>query len=97
MIENDHFIDTTMKTLGKLQEGDKIVAKSFKKDRQIIVEKKEAYYDVHQEGFEKRIYEGLDEQKLKKLLKTLQRKEFPRSNKLWFKVEKKVWDQLTLE
>lgn len=97
MIENDHFIKATMEALKKLQVGDKIRAQSFKKDRQIIVEKKEESYKVYQDGFEKRMYEDLDEQQLKKLLKALQRKEFPRSNKLWFKVEKKVWEQLSLD
>ncbi|WP_053984604.1 hypothetical protein [Niameybacter massiliensis] len=96
MIENEAFIEVTIKTLKRLEWGEKIIASSFKKDRHIMVTKKEEGYDIVQDGFEKRSYENVDEQNLINLLRVLQRKEFPRSFKLWFSVEKKKHEQLSL-
>lgn len=90
MIESDHFVENTLRAMKKLDYGDQVIVQCFKKDRQIRVEKQTDTFTVHQEGFEKRSYEGMGTDQVKKLLKTLQRKEFPRSNKLWFKVEKNI-------
>ncbi|MDA3731874.1 hypothetical protein PBV87_10325 [Niameybacter massiliensis] len=96
MIKNEEFIEITMKTLKGLEWGERVIVSSFKKDRHIMVTKKEEGYDVVQDGFEKRSYENVDEQSLINLLGVLQRKEFPRSFKLWFSIEKNKHEQLSL-
>lgn len=82
MINKESFISDTLKRIQKLEVGKQLEIYTFKKDRKIIIEKFEAYYNVYEDGFEKQYFQHLELQAIKKLLKTLERREFPRSNKL---------------
>lgn len=69
--------------------GEKLSFKTAKKDREIAVSKIEGGgYRVEENGFEHRSFKATSEAELKKTLKTLQRIEFPRSNQIWFKIER---------
>ncbi len=89
MIKNSEFIQTCLHHLQSLCVGEKISFKTAKKDREIAVSKKEGGgYRVEENGFEHRIFEASSEAELKKILKTLQKIEFPRSNQIWVKIER---------
>ena len=77
MINKDSFIADTLKRLEKCLD-----IRTFKKDRKVVIEKLAVNYNVYEEGFEKQSFMNLEVQDMKKLLKTLERREFPRSNKL---------------
>ncbi len=82
MINKDSFIADTLKRLEKLEVGKCLDIRTFKKDRKVVIEKLAVNYNVYEEGFEKQSFMNLEVQDMKKLLKTLERREFPRSNKL---------------
>lgn len=82
MINKDSFIADTLKSLEKLEVGKCLDIRTFKKDRKVVIEKLAVNYNVYEEGFEKQSFMNLEVQDMKKLLKTLERREFPRSNKL---------------
>ena len=82
MINKESFIADTLKRLQKLEVGKHLEICTFKKDRKVVIEKFETYYNVYEDGFEKQYFKHLAIQDMKKLLKTLERREFPRSNKL---------------
>lgn len=82
MINKDSFIADTLKRLEKLEVGKCLDICTFKKDRKVVIEKLAVNYNVYEEGFEKQSFMNLEVQDMKKLLKTLERREFPRSNKL---------------
>ena len=82
MINKDSFIADTLKRLEKLEVGKCLDIRTFKKDRKVVIEKLAVNYNVYEEGFEKQSFMSLEVQDMKKLLKTLERREFPRSNKL---------------
>lgn len=57
--------------------------KTYKGDRRIIITKNwDDDYSVQEDGFVLVHYDHLTIDELRKLLKTLQKREFPRSNKL---------------
>ena len=60
--------------------------RTYKRDRSIIIEKLENGYNLYEDGFEKKQFKNLSQIELKKLLKVLQKKEFPRSNIVRFYV-----------
>ena len=82
MINKDSFIADNLKRLEKLEVGKCLDIRTFKKDRKVVIEKLAVNYNVYEEGFEKQSFMNLEVQDMKKLLKTLERREFPRSNKL---------------
>lgn len=82
MINKENFISDILKRIQKLEVGKQLEIYTFKKDRKIIIEKLETYYNIYEDGFEKQYFQNLELQDIKKLLKTLERREFPRSNKI---------------
>lgn len=89
MIKNKELIQTCLHHLQTLSLGERITFKTAKKDREISVEKSEGGgYKVLENGFEHRSFEASSEAELKKILKTLQKIEFPRSNQIWVKIER---------
>jgi len=66
----------------KLAVGQGIVLLTYKRDRSLtIVRRDEDRYEIREEGFETRTHDT-DGAGLKRLLKTLLKREFPRSNKI---------------
>ncbi|HBI7144617.1 TPA: hypothetical protein K8M87_002869, partial [Clostridium perfringens] len=53
-----------------------------KKNRKVIIEKLENTFNVYEDGYEKREFLNISKEELKKLLRTIEKIEFPRSNKL---------------
>lgn len=89
MIKNKELIQTCLHQLQSLSFGEKISFKTAKKDREIAVSKKEGGgYVIGENGFEHKSFEAQSEAELKKILKTLQKIEFPRSNQIWVKIER---------
>ncbi|ELP5188742.1 hypothetical protein R1Z15_002803, partial [Clostridium perfringens] len=50
--------------------------------RKVIIEKLENTFNVYEDGYEKREFLNISKEELKKLLRTIEKIEFPRSNKL---------------
>ncbi|HHD2754107.1 TPA: hypothetical protein ACOTG0_002953 [Clostridium perfringens] len=87
MVSITDFIDVALYTLKRIEINDKVNFKTFKKDRQVEIEKLEdGLFNVKEDGFDRKIFRNIDEKELKKSLKYLQKKEFPKSNKLWYKI-----------
>lgn len=87
MISIADFIDVALYTLKKININDSVNFKSFKKDRQVEIKKLDSdLFEVKEAGFEKRIFKDLDTKELKRTLKYLRKKEFPKSNSLWYKI-----------
>lgn len=81
------FTKTPIEKLTKLKVGDKIELLTYKKDRKVIIIKKDLnIYDVIEDGFNNNKFEDISLNQLEKLLKKLQRIEFPRSNKYFLKI-----------
>ena len=82
MIDKDKIIDTVREKLKKLPVGHYLDLRTYKRNRSVIIVKKgEDNFLVIENGYYQERFH-LKEEKLNKLLKTLLRKEFPRSNKI---------------
>lgn len=84
MITIDNFVFDTLKRLDDLNIGNCLDIRSYKKNRKVIIEKLEDNYNLYEDGFYNEYYLYLSKEELKKLLKTIEKREFPRSNKLRF-------------
>ena len=82
MIDINGLIPAVEKKMGKLPEGHSLDIRTFKRDRQVVLVKlPEDRVLILENGFERERFET-DPKGLRRLLKTLAKKEFPRSNKL---------------
>ncbi|UCD31273.1 MAG: hypothetical protein JSV38_10755 [Desulfobacterales bacterium] len=82
MIDKTKIIDTVCERLEKLPVGHYIDLKTYKRNRTVIIVKKdENKLLVIEDGYHKDRF-VIKPGKLKKLLKTLLKKEFPRSRKI---------------
>ncbi len=86
MVNNLEFINIAMTSLKRMSENQKVQFKTFKKDRKIEIVKNLDSYTIIEKGFKNNIFENLKYKDLKKVLKDIQKIEFPRSNKLWYKI-----------
>ncbi|MGL5634286.1 MAG: hypothetical protein ACRCX8_14880 [Sarcina sp.] len=90
MVEISNFIEATFVKLKHIKVGESVCISTFKKDRHLIVFKiDEDRFVLREQGYEKKIFHDLDKRGLKKLLKTLAKVEFPRSNMVHLSVLKK--------
>jgi len=82
MIDKATAIPTVMRKLKKLPEGHAIDLRTYKRNRSVVIARTgEDEFDVVEKGFhEERFTMPLN--KMKKLLKILLKKEFPRSTKI---------------
>lgn len=82
MIDKTKIIDTVTTRLESLPTGHYLDMRTYKRNRSVLIIKLENdRLRVIQDGFDKQRY-LITADKLKKLLKTLLKKEFPRSNKV---------------
>lgn len=82
MIDKANAVSTVMSRAAKLTVGSGMDLRTYKRDRSVIITRvSEDLYEVMEDGFEKNWFE-VDGKGLKKLLKTLLKREFPRSNKI---------------
>lgn len=83
MIDKATAMETVLERLAKLPAGDALDMRTYKRNRSVVLHKTgEDSYTAIQDGYKKAVYEDLNAKKLKKLLKTLFKKEFPRSTKI---------------
>jgi len=82
MIDKTAIVPTVLEKLKKLPIGHCIDLRTYKRNRSVVIVKKEEdeYLIIENGYFQEEFVVGLS--KLKKLLKTLLKKEFPRSNKI---------------
>jgi hypothetical protein len=86
LIPIENFIEDVFKKLKKMKPLNCLDIRTYKRDRSIIIEKLENGYNLYEDGFEKKEFKNLSQIELKKLLRVLQKKEFPRSNIVRFYV-----------
>lgn len=86
MVDMSNFIDYTMMKLKTVEVGEGVCLLTFKKDRKVTIIKENESFTLYEEGFYKEVFKELDNKELKKLLKSMVRREFPRSNRLHFQL-----------
>lgn len=89
MVSISNFIDFTFMKLRHAEIGQGVCILTFKKDRKITVVKEEFGYAIHQDGFDNDIHFAKNENELRKTLKHLAKREFPRSSMLHFNLVNK--------
>lgn len=82
MLAIDNFVGDTLKRLEQIAPLNCLDIRSYKKNRKIVIEKLEEGYNLYEEGFHEEVFYDLSKEELKKLLKIIEKREFPRSNKL---------------
>ncbi len=78
-------LQETLARLSKLREGEGVLLQPYKKDRSLCIVLRENMYQVIERGFDDKVF-LVKAVRIRKVLKSLCRKEFPRSNKIWMKV-----------
>lgn len=81
-VDKGRLLHTVLARLSRLEEGEGVLLQPFKKDRSVCVIRRGETFQVLERGFSRKEF-VVEREKIKKLLKTLCRKEFPRSNKIW--------------
>lgn len=84
MIVIDNFVFDTLKRLDEIEIGNCLDIRSYKKNRKVVIEKLENLFNLFEDGYRKEEFLDLTKDELKKLLKGIEKIEFPRSNKLRF-------------
>lgn len=83
MIDKSSAISTILERLDKLPLDHCLEIRTYKRNRRVLFQRMdENTWDVHQDGFEKDFFEAVAQEKMRKLLQALLRKEFPRSSKI---------------
>ncbi|WP_320174420.1 hypothetical protein [Maridesulfovibrio sp.] len=82
MIDKDSAIESVMRKLKKIQVGKGLDLRTYKRDRSVVILRKgEDSFLVIEDGFDTERFTE-DFKGVKRLLKKLLKKEFPRSNKI---------------
>lgn len=83
LLAKGRVLQETLARLSKIAEGEALLLRTYKKDRSVyVIRRNKGAIQICERGFvnnDFRVLEG----KVKKILKTLCRREFPRSNKVW--------------
>jgi len=83
-VDKGRILHETLLRLAKLALGESLVLQPFKKDRTVCLVALGSTVRILERGFAKSDY-VVEKKKIKKELKVLCRREFPRSNKIWLK------------
>jgi len=83
-VDKGRILHETLARLVKLAPGEGLLLQPFKKDRSVYLVLQTGAVRIVEKGFAEKDY-VVEEKKLKKELKILCRREFPRSNKVWMK------------
>lgn len=82
MLDKAGALPAILGRIRKLPTGSGLDLRTYKRDRSVaVIRLAEDAYEVREDGFEKGVY-PTDFKGLKKLLKTLLKREFPRSRKI---------------
>ncbi len=84
-VDKGRLLHTVLLRLKQLEKGKSVLLQPYKKDRSICVIRQNEGFQVLECGFARREF-VVAAGKVKKLLKVLIRKEFPRSNKIWLTI-----------
>lgn len=84
-VDKGRVLQETVARLSRLRAGEGILLQPYKKDRAVCVICREDMYQVVERGFVRKEF-VVETKKIRKLLKTLCKRECPRSNKVWLKV-----------
>ena len=84
-IDRGRVLQESLARLSRLEEGEGLLLQPYKKDRSLCVIRRNNMYQVLERGFARKEF-VVEIKKISKLLKTLCKKEFPRSNKLWLNI-----------
>lgn len=82
MFTINNFAFDSIKKLNELKTFNCLDIRSYKKNRKVVIEKLEYTFNVYEDGYEKKEFLNLSKEDLKKLLRNIEKIEFPRSNKL---------------
>jgi len=83
MIDKTALIATVLQRVAKLETGHCLDIRTFKRNRSVaVVRNGEDSFTVIEDGFEQERWDGLATEDLRRLLKGLLKKEFPRSHKV---------------
>ncbi len=83
MNDKNTIIPSVMERLAKLQKGQCLDMRTYKRNRSVaIICMGEDCFNVIERGFHEETWEDMSAEKIKKLMKTLLKREFPRSNKI---------------
>ncbi len=83
MNDKTTIIPTIIERLTKLEKGQCLDMRTFKRNRSVaIICTGHDSFKVIERGFHEELWEDLTMEKVKRLLKTLLKREFPRSNKI---------------
>ncbi len=83
MNDKASIIPHVMERLDKLEKGQCLDMRTFKRNRSVaIICTGKDNFTVMERGFHEETWEDLTAEKIKRLLKTLLKREFPRSNKI---------------
>ena len=83
MIDKSAAVSTLLGRLGNLPEGHCLEIRTYKRNRRVLFRREASdSWSALQEGFERNLHQGIARDKLRKLLQSLLRKEFPRSVKI---------------
>ena len=83
--DKGRILQETLARLSRLIEGEAVLLQPYKKDRSVCIILRGDIYRVIERGFEVKAF-NVEAGKIKKVLKSLLRKEFPRSNKIWLQL-----------
>ncbi len=90
MIPIDNFIDDAMRKLKKMEDFNCLDIRTYKRDRSVLIERVGDKFNVYENGFFKEVFNDVAYDELKKLLKTMHRKEFLNSSIVrFYKLERK--------
>ncbi len=81
-IDTNRILREALLRLSKLENGEAILLQPYKKDRSVYIIKCSNSYKIIERGFIRKEF-SVEMQKIRKSLKIVCRKEFPRSNKIW--------------
>lgn len=81
-VDKNRLVNEALAQLSRLGQGEGVLLQPFKKDRHVCVIEEHGSYRVVERGFSRKDF-VVERGKIRKLLKTLCRKEFPRSHKVW--------------
>ena len=83
MIDKSSAVSIILGRLDKLPPGHCLEIRTYKRNRRVLFRRSgENSWTILQDGFAKDLYENVVQEKMRKVLQTLLRKEFPRSTKI---------------
>lgn len=86
-VDSGRLLYEILTRLDKLESGQAILLQPFKKDRSICIILSGDSFHIIEQGFAKNEF-MVEAKKIRKLLKTLCKREFPRSKKVWLRILK---------